>query len=92
MKLTYDEAIIKIVNHYGIHTQAVKAIEERSELIKEICKWLAGKYDHDALIDELADDRITSDEIIAFLGCEAEVDERVRFKLQRQLTRMRQGE
>ena len=50
-KTTYEEALSK----WGIEAQILMAVEEMSELIKEICKLYRGKNDMDAMADEIAD-------------------------------------
>ena len=40
---------------YGMEAQTMMAIEEMSELTKELCKLRRGKWDMEALADEIAD-------------------------------------
>ena len=52
---TYKQAI----ETYGVRTQKLMAIEEMSELTKEICKDFRGQLDREHLIEEMADVIIT---------------------------------
>lgn len=47
----YDTAI----EHYGAIAQTIKAIEEMSELMKELCKALALEVDNDHISEEIGD-------------------------------------
>lgn len=57
---TYKQAI----ETYGVRAQKLMAIEEMSELTKEICKDFRGKLDREHLIEELADVTITIDQLM----------------------------
>lgn len=58
-KLVYEKAI----EHFGTETQMVVAIEEMSELIKEICKSFRGQLDMDGLVEEIADATIMLEQL-----------------------------
>lgn len=60
--MTYQETIDtykKAIKTYGEKAQKLMAIEEMSELTKEICKDFRGKLDREHLIEEIADVTIT---------------------------------
>ena len=57
---TYKQAI----ETYGERAQKLMAIEEMSELTKEICKDFRGKLNREHLIEELADVTITIDQLM----------------------------
>lgn len=57
---TYKQAI----ETYGVRAQKLMAIEEMSELTKEICKDFRGKLDREHLIEELVDVIITIDQLM----------------------------
>ena len=57
---TYRQAI----NTYGEKAQKLMAIEEMSELTKEICKDFRGKLDREHLVEEMADVIITLDQLM----------------------------
>lgn len=57
---TYKQAI----KTYGEHAQKLMAIEEMSELAKEICKDFRGKLNREHLIEEMADVLIMLDQML----------------------------
>ena len=57
---TYNKAI----ELYGEKAQKLMAIEEMSELTKEICKDFRGKLDREHLIEEMTDVLITMDQMM----------------------------
>ena len=61
---TYKQAI----DLYGEKAQKLMAIEEMSELTKEICKDFRGKLNREHLIEEMADVTITIDQLMIMYG------------------------
>lgn len=57
---TYKQAI----ETYGVRAQKLMAIEEMSELTKEICKDFRGKIDREHIIEEMADVLIMLDQML----------------------------
>ena len=57
---TYKQAI----ETYGVRPQKLMAIEEMSELTKEICKDFRGKLNREHLIEEMADVLIMLDQML----------------------------
>lgn len=57
---TYKQAI----ETYGEKAQKLMAIEEMSELTKEICKDFRGKLNREHLIEEMADVLITMEQLM----------------------------
>lgn len=57
---TYKQAI----ELYGEKAQKLMAIEEMSELTKEICKDFRGQLNREHLIEEMADVTITIDQLM----------------------------
>lgn len=60
--ITYQEVIDtykKAIKTYGKKAQKLMAIEEMSELTKEICKDFRGMLDREHIIEEIADVTIT---------------------------------
>jgi len=57
---TYKQAI----ETYGVRAQKLMAIEEMSELTKEICKDFRGKLDREHLVEEVPDVLITIDQLM----------------------------
>jgi hypothetical protein len=71
---TYKQAI----ELYGEHAQKLMAIEEMSELTKEICKDFRGKLDREHLIEEMADVTITIDQLMMMYGISGDEIEQMR--------------
>lgn len=53
----------KIIDHYGTDTQKVKAIEELSELQKEIAKDLIGQGNIENVAEEIADAKVMIEQL-----------------------------
>ena len=68
---------------YGTDYQLNVAIEELSELIKEICKHKRGNDNLDAIAEELADVEIMCEQLRFIFGFEYRVDEWKKMKLNR---------
>ena len=58
------------IKKYGKQPQLNMAIEEMSELTKEICKYMRGNNNHDQLVEELADVYITLKQVRMICGIE----------------------
>ena len=71
---TYKQAI----DLYGEKAQKLMAIEEMSELTKEICKDFRGKLDREHLIEEMADVTITIDQLMMMYKITFEEIQKVR--------------
>ena len=63
-KKVYQAALRK----WGVGLQTMMAVEEMSELTKEICKIKRGKMDLDALADEIADVTIMLEQLRDIYG------------------------
>lgn len=63
-KKVYQAAL----NKWGVDLQTMMAVEEMSELTKEICKIKRGKIDLDALADEIADVTIMLEQLREIYG------------------------
>ena len=63
-KKVYQAAL----NKWGADLQTMMAVEEMSELTKEICKIKRGKMDLDALADEIADVTIMLEQLREIYG------------------------
>ena len=69
---------------YGVKSQLIVALEEFAELSVEIAKHLNGKRaNRHGLIDELADARITLEQVEFNLGLEEKVSDRLIIKMQK---------
>ena len=80
----YEQAIAK----YGEEAQRRVAIEELSELIKELCKYDRGYINRGHIAEEIADVSICLEQLLLMFDCEKEVDEWRTFKLNRLLERL----
>lgn len=76
------------IEHYGIDNQCIVAIEELSELEKELCKALRDGGNTDHLAEEIADVLIMLEQLIAIFDCKLEVMEWKEKKLKRLLVRV----
>lgn len=85
-----------IVETYGSDKQEDMAIEEYSELIKAILKFRRSNAKdsdlRDAVIDEIADVQIMLTQLGIIFNCVEEVNERIDFKIDRQMGRIKERE
>lgn len=85
-----------IVETYGSDKQEDMAIEECSELIKAILKFRRSNAKdsnlRDAVIDEIADVQIMLAQLGIIFNCVGEVNERIDFKIDRQMGRITERE
>ena len=88
MNVQQTESCRAIANFYGLDSQSLIAIEEMSELTKELCKDQRGYDRNKDIIEELADVSIMIEQLIALYECEKEVSDMIDFKVNRQLRRM----
>lgn len=65
--------IHKAIDKYGIALQKIIAVEEMSELIKEISKDIRGFENRDQIIEEIADVEIVIQELSLIYNCTFEV-------------------
>ncbi len=78
-----------LIGHYGCKAQAAVAIEEMSELTKELCKNLfRGADNHAALIEEIADVQIMIEQLRLIYECNDEVCEKMDEKIERMYERL----
>lgn len=75
----YQRAIMQ----WGDNHQAIVAIEELSELQKELCKYLRGNKNVTNLIEEIADVEIVVEQLKIMFDCSQSVDEWKERKLER---------
>jgi len=90
MKSHQIETCKSIANHYGREHQVLIAIEEMSELTKELCKYFRRFDRKKEIIEEVADVQIMLEQLIELFGIEGDVDKMVDYKLNRQIRRMEQ--
>lgn len=79
-----------IANHYGKNSQILIAIEELSELTKELCKYKRNYNRRNELIEEIADVEIMIEQLKCLFDIHTEVSNEIDYKLERQNRRMEQ--
>lgn len=80
MDKVFSNAIVK----YGIEKQSFVAVEELSELQKEICKAQRGKFNKDNMTEELADVWVMCEQVKMMYGItDAQVMSKVHEKVAR---------
>lgn len=84
-QLRHLNAIVEI---YGADHQQDKVIEECSELIQAICKYKECLDHVENIVDEIADVEIMLNQLKIIFECFGEVEERIEFKINRQLERI----
>ena len=67
--MTRDEILKKALQHYGANLQRIVAIEEMSELTKELCKVSRGEENAAHIAEEIADVRIMLDQLEIMFDC-----------------------
>lgn len=89
--LSYDVDVInKSIKKHGINEQFNVAIEEMSELTKELCKNMRGCENTDNIIEELADVYIMLENIkIIYQIQDKEIQREINYKLNRLEERMK---
>lgn len=87
--ITVDEAIKKILYHYGVQRQKLKLVEEMGGLIQELVKSPENMIT-DNMVSEIADVRIVLTQICGALSLtqKSYLDDIMAYKIRRQLTRM----
>ena len=89
-------AIKTIAEHYGISAQLLKLAEECCELslaamaanLSYDTDGRVTKQEYEALVDELAEVTVMVSQVTYLTGCASDVEERMKYKLARQLDRM----
>lgn len=88
------ELIEQVCKNYGYYNQIIKAIEEMSELQKELCKVILSPHlpckPTDEVIDELADVEIMCTQLRHIFGISEQVDLQKVRKIERLKKRINQ--
>lgn len=86
------ELIQQVTSHFGEKNQLIKAIEEMSELQKELCKVLINPkyYSDENIADELADVEIMCAQLRHIFGISEQVDLQKVRKIERLKQRINQ--
>ena len=72
--MTRDEILKNALQHYGANSQQIVAIEEMSELTKELCKVSRGEENAAHIAEEIADVRIMLDQMEILFDCREQVE------------------
>lgn len=75
--------LCKAIDTYGVDAQCKMAIEEMSELTKELCKYFRGVDNADYIAEEVADVRIMLDQLCIMFGIEIRAQRHRTEKLER---------
>ena len=82
----------RAIKTYGVDMQLNVAVEELSELIKEICKSKRGVDNRDAIIEEMADCYIMLDQLQTIFNIqEEEICDKMEEKVNRLEKRLEEG-
>ena len=84
------EKLLFIIDTYGTKPQVDMALEEASELQKALLKHRRKPSEETKadIIDEIADVQIMLEQLKIIYSCTKEVDERIEFKINRQIERI----
>lgn len=89
LNLMLDERVGELIQYYGKGSQLNMAVEEMSELTKEICKNKRGHENQGELICEIADVYLMLYQLMLIFEISQEkINDMVDFKLDRQINRM----
>lgn len=79
-----EELLHKAISTYGTNSQLDMAVEEMSELTKEICKRKRGKENRAEILEEIADVKIMLEQLkIIFCISDDDIERMVTSKLDR---------
>lgn len=84
-----SDVLKKAIDHYGTDCQLTVAIEELSELIKELCKYKRGQGSQMHIAEEMADVKIILEELEIIFNNKYRVKTWYNAKIQRLKERMR---
>lgn len=76
-----EEIYQRAFEEFGSENQIIVCIEELSELAKELTKELRGNGDEDRIADEIADVKITVEQMILYHEIREEVEAHMEAKL-----------
>ena len=81
--MTDNEILLDAIYTFGPNHQKRKAVEEMSELTKEIMKDMDGKGNLDHIAEEIADTEITLEQLKLIYNCAEDVERWTGEKLER---------
>lgn len=84
------DKLLQIIEHYGVSHQISKLLEEIGELIEAI---IDEDKDKDNMISELADCFVLLNQFVEYYGItNDEIQEIMKYKVNRQIERIKKGE
>lgn len=88
-----DESAVlqRALDTYGSALQIVVTMEEMSELQKDLCKYLRGKYSPESIAEEIADVEIMLEQMKMLFRCAGAVSSVRRRKVERLKERLDNG-
>lgn len=81
--MTRNQQYKKLIEKFGIENQIIIAVEELSELQKELCKYLRGKHNIVELSEEMADVKIMFEQLEFIFSNKTLVEEIITKKVER---------
>lgn len=84
-----DETCRAALEAFGAEAQMVMAIEEMSELTKELCKHRRDRDNVEAIAEEIADVEIMLRQMVILFDCAGQVEPFRRYKLERLAERIK---
>lgn len=89
--MLHDNAICReALETFGADSQVMIAIEEMSELTKELCKNGRGQENTTHIAEEIADVEIMLRQMMILFDCKEDVDKFCRYKLERLAGRIKE--
>lgn len=85
------EVLQRALDTYGYDLQIAMVFEEMSELQKELCKYLRGKYSPASIAEEIADVEIMLEQMKMLFCCADDVRNERRHKIERLKERLDNG-
>jgi hypothetical protein len=86
-----SEVLHRALDTYGSRAQIMMVFEEMSELQKELCKYLRGKYSPANIAEEIADVEIMLEQMKMLFCCANDVRNERRRKVERLKERLDNG-
>lgn len=90
-RINETEVLQRALDTYGSLPQIVMVFEEMSELQKELCKYLRGKYSPASIAEEIADVEIMIEQMKMLFCCTDDVHDVRRRKVERLKERLDNG-
>lgn len=88
-KIFREKELERIIKHYGRRQQHIKAVEEMSELTKEICKYFCNEGNKQNLEEEMADVQIMINQLMIMHGITpSDIEYQMNQKILRTIKRM----